>query len=846
MRSGNLTVVAGTGTAGSLDGPSMSATFNGALGLTGTADGTRVWLVCYTSNTLRRLTLACAPPATSSVTPSPSRSPSPSVSRSPASASPAPVGTIWRVAGAYGVNSNAGDGGPALAATISVGLTVPAQLAFDAATGRLFIATGGAVRNVSMRAPVPLISRYAGSPSSYTTSGYGGDGLPATAVGVLLRSAGSVLWEGCSRRLFIADGYNNAIRVVDDVSGIISAFAAVPATCTTNALSGLAWHNATSTLYVACSSATAGVFSINAFGTIATYVFDVPAAQQACGLAIVNDALYICWRSSALVRGYKLLPSLNTTSFLSASSGTTLVCAGMAADPISGNVYISNTNGNIQRISPPSGALTVVAGPAGGGTGSVGDFGAATSASLNYPEAVAFDVATGTLHILDWVNRVIRAVRVEARSGVPSASCPPTPSLSPSRTPSASVSASISSSVSTSTTLTRTDTSTATATASVTLGASSSITAAATVSASFSPTAPQTVSSSAAPTATSSQTASDTVAPSAASTPAASITPLSSNSAAETATLSTGASASTSSSGTFGATPSSSSSVAAPSLDAATSPSSSAGAAAASVAGGSIAATSSSSASFSPGASGGGSGAVVAAAADATSSVPAIAGAAGAIVVLLAGAAAGVLMLRRRQRKRAVVARDGSSAAAASAAVPAAAAAASDGGHSGKPGSTNPLHASSGRRVGGEPLAASRPAAAAAASRAASFRVPATVDHHGGEWEECFSKSRQLPYWRHRISGETTWDNPTAAATARAAGDSAGAWEECFSNSRKAPYWRHRQSGETTWDNPITATARVVSNRPPNGSREAYGPVISRLHASSEARPAHLTADTTT
>ena len=164
-------------------------------------------------------------------------------------------------------------------------------------------------------------------------------------------------------------------------------------------------------------------------------------------------------------------------------------------------------------------------------------------------------------------------------------------------------------------------------------------------------------------------------------------------------------------------------------------------------------------------------------------------------------AAAGIALSRRRAaRKRSLAATrtsPGATAGAAAAATPR--------------GSLNPMRAASWRAAddaGGEdgddssggssPMrGSSSPGKAAAAlggggivafaprpsSRALAFKpvMPAVTaepralnggaDRGGSSvWVECMSQSRGLPYWRHRVTGETTWDQPPPDS-----GDDAGA-----------------------------------------------------------------------
>ena len=219
-----------------------------------------------------------------------SRSASASVSRSPASASPQPLGYAYRVSGQYGANSNTGDGGPALSATVGVALVNPGQLAVDDAGARLFIPTGSAVRVVSFSSGAGggVISRFAGSLSS---SGYAGDGGPATAA--RLNGAGAAAWSPCSQRLYIADTGNAAVRVVAEPGGNISTLAVI-SSCPTG-MTALALYNATATVYVSCYQTTTALYAVSQFGVVTPLTLDVAATSQAAGLAVlVSGGLGVC------------------------------------------------------------------------------------------------------------------------------------------------------------------------------------------------------------------------------------------------------------------------------------------------------------------------------------------------------------------------------------------------------------------------------------------------------------------------------------------------------------------------------------------------------------------------
>jgi len=121
-------------------------------------------------------------------------------------------GTITTVAGGNTTAGYSGDGGQATAAQLSL----PIGVAVDTA-GNLFIADShnNAIRKVTKTG---IISTYAGS----ATAGYTGDGGLATAA--LLDSPTRVNFDD-SDNLYISDYYNNVVRKVNHVTGIITTIA---------------------------------------------------------------------------------------------------------------------------------------------------------------------------------------------------------------------------------------------------------------------------------------------------------------------------------------------------------------------------------------------------------------------------------------------------------------------------------------------------------------------------------------------------------------------------------------------------------------------------------------------
>jgi uncharacterized protein (TIGR03437 family) len=221
-----------------------------------------------------------------------------------------------------------------------------------------------------------LISTVAGN----GVVGFSGDGGPATAAQLWLPSSVAVDATG---NLYIADYGNNRVREVS--AGVITTIAGNgtagysgdggPAISASLYLpSGIA-VDASGNVYIA-EAAESLVRKVSAGGTITTF-----AGDGVTGFA--GDG------------GTATSAQLNLDVF-----------SGIAVDS-AGNVYIADSGNNrIRRVSV-GGVITTVAGNASGAY--TGDNGAATSASLNGPVAVAVD-ASGNLYIADAGNNVVRKV----------------------------------------------------------------------------------------------------------------------------------------------------------------------------------------------------------------------------------------------------------------------------------------------------------------------------------------------------------------------------------------------------------------------------------------------------
>jgi len=278
-------------------------------------------------------------------------------------------GTITTVAG-NGVYGFSGDGGQATAASLSWphGITVDT-------TGNLYIADIGTyhVRKVAIDG---IISTIAGN----GFQSFGGDGGAATAA--FLSSAEGIALDA-SGNLYIADTYNYRIRkmatdgtITTVGGGNFPGFSGDGGPATAAALSfpsAIAVH-VSGDLYITVNNR---IRKVTTDGTITTI-----AGNGTPGFGGDNGP---------------------------ATGATLAYPSGIAVDG-SGNLYIADSANNRIRKIAANGTITTVAGSGTAGFG--GDGGPATAAMLYRPLDIAVD-GSGTLYIVDAVNRRIRRIAVD-------------------------------------------------------------------------------------------------------------------------------------------------------------------------------------------------------------------------------------------------------------------------------------------------------------------------------------------------------------------------------------------------------------------------------------------------
>ncbi|HEX8817215.1 MAG TPA: hypothetical protein VF753_17100 [Terriglobales bacterium] len=304
-------------------------------------------------------------------------------------------GTLTVIAG-NGTLGYSGDGGPATQAQLSG----PESVAVDSA-GNVFIAdtNNSVIREVV--ASTGNIQTVAGS--AVLGAGYSGDGGPATlaqindAYGVFVDASGNI---------FIADTDNCAIREVS--GGSISTVAGTPGASQPCAYAGDGGAATAAQL-----DEPQGVF-VDSAGNI--FIADTDNTV----IRAVNPGTQPVTIATVVIGA----GNIQTVAGVNYDTGDGSACSfagdgGVATsadlcDPegvfvdSSENIFIADTSNFAIREVVPAGTISTVAGTLGT-SGYTGDGGAATSAELNYPAAVAVDVA-GDLCIADTENFVIREV----------------------------------------------------------------------------------------------------------------------------------------------------------------------------------------------------------------------------------------------------------------------------------------------------------------------------------------------------------------------------------------------------------------------------------------------------
>ncbi len=284
----------------------------------------------------------------------------------------APDGVITTVAGT-GTAGSSGDGGQATSAQ----LNYPYGVAVDG-LGNLFVADSSNNRIRKVAWDTRVITTVAGT----GTPGFFGDGGQATSARLYYPQGVAVDGLG---NLVVADRSNHRIRRIAAGTGVISTIAGTG----TYGFSGDDGPAVLAQLYNPTNAA------VDGFGNVfvadhSNYRIRRIAAETGVISTIAGNGTY----------GFSGDGGLATSAQLRHPSG-------VVADRL-GNLFVADeSNHRIRKIAAGTGVISTFAGT--GSAGFSGDGGAATSARLNQPRAVAVD-GQGNVFVADTENHRVRGI----------------------------------------------------------------------------------------------------------------------------------------------------------------------------------------------------------------------------------------------------------------------------------------------------------------------------------------------------------------------------------------------------------------------------------------------------
>ena len=322
-----------------------------------------------------------------------------------------------------GVAGSSGDGGPATAAKLNA-ITNVAVDTFN----NLYIVEAYDVRQVAA-AQANIVTVAGGS-----TLGYSGDG--GAPISATFRNLNAIAFDNSTNSVYLADAGNGRIRKYNSIT---TTFAG-NGTLDYNSGSGLLAANASflNPNTVAVDNAGSLLFSDGGSSSISKVVLGSGALSTIAGAGFVGNTadggavtgplngpfaltfdgsgnvIFIEGNRIRKISGgvYSTIANTANTGGFAGDAGPALAAqfkspSGLAL-AANGDLYISDSqNARVRVINGATGVITTVAGT--GVTGSAGDGGLATSATLNYPYSLSLDGA-GNLFVCELLGNRIRKI----------------------------------------------------------------------------------------------------------------------------------------------------------------------------------------------------------------------------------------------------------------------------------------------------------------------------------------------------------------------------------------------------------------------------------------------------
>jgi RHS repeat-associated protein len=312
-------------------------------------------------------------------------------------------GDIYTVAGRTGSSGNCTIGDDGKAATAS-NLIFPAGVAYNNSLG-LFIADTG--NNRIQEVARTTQTEYGQSMTQgfvYTLAGSSGgasgdSGNGGAALSALLDAPGAVALDG-SNDLVAADTGNNQVRDVSSSTEKISDAAGDGYTAASAGNGGAATAAGLNIPQAEAFDAGGDVFIADGNSNRVEEI--AASSHKQFGITMTAGDVYTVAGSATGVQGISGDGGKATSALLYDPQAVAISAAG--------NLYIDDGgNSRIQEVSGSTANISTVAGSATGVTGTSGDGGKATSATLLVPESIALD-AKGDLYIADTFNNRIQEV----------------------------------------------------------------------------------------------------------------------------------------------------------------------------------------------------------------------------------------------------------------------------------------------------------------------------------------------------------------------------------------------------------------------------------------------------